>query len=124
MSAPELPRLRYKAVGRAQRFPQWIRRLRRRNGAYVIRRIGGEVLYVGESHSGRLYETLTRHFQQWSDEFNTAGPTYDRGDVEVAIRITRAAAAVDTQNDLIRRLAPRDNVLGVPHDESADAVPF
>lgn len=34
------------------------------SGAYVIE-VAGEVLYVGSSHKGALYGTITRHFQAW-----------------------------------------------------------
>jgi hypothetical protein len=34
------------------------------NGVYVVRlRETGEILYVGESHTGRLWKTMLRHFQ-------------------------------------------------------------
>jgi len=55
--------LTYRPVGRSgDPYPAWVRRLKGKSGVYVIRR-DGEPLYVGESHSNRLYETLTRHFQ-------------------------------------------------------------
>jgi len=84
------------------------RALNGRSGVYVIRDKGSkEVLYVGESHTGRLYATLTRHFQAWSGK--TAGPTYSRDAVEIAIRLTPPGAAVPAQNALICRMHPRDN---------------
>src|SRR5262245_12003108 len=60
----------YRPVGATgERYPAWIDELRGKSGVYVIREIqrdgSSEVVYVGESHSGRLYETLTRHFQAW-----------------------------------------------------------
>ena len=92
-------------------WPAWLRDLRRRCGVYVIRRRNDkQVLYVGESHTGRLYKTITRHFQAWSGK--TAGPLYDRQAVEVAVRVTPPPAAVGAQNNLIDRLAPRDNTNG------------
>lgn len=56
----------YRAVGeRGQPYPAWLRALRGESGVYVIRdRRSHEILYVGESSAGRLYETLTRHFQE------------------------------------------------------------
>ena len=58
------------------RYAPWVRELKDRNGVYVIRdALDGDVYYVGESHSGRLYSTLTRHFQFWDGY--TAGTTYD-----------------------------------------------
>ena len=46
---------------------QWVRALKGKSGVYVIREQTRDddaaIVYVGESHSGKLYETLTRHFQ-------------------------------------------------------------
>lgn len=89
-------------------FPAWLRALRGKSGVYVIRDAETRaVLYVGGSHSGKLYETLTRHFQRWSGP--TAGPTYGRGLVQVAIIIKSGKSAVAEQNRLICKLKPRDN---------------
>jgi len=92
------------------KYPAWLRALRGKSGVYVIRSANNkQVLYVGESHTGNLYETLTRHFQSWSGR--TAGVTYGRGSVLVAVKVTTAGRAVDTQNRLICELSPRDNTL-------------
>ena len=48
--------------GRGEPYPGWVRGLRGASGVYVIREIDGPIVYVGSS-VGRLYETLTRHFQ-------------------------------------------------------------
>jgi excinuclease UvrABC nuclease subunit len=88
-------------------WPDWVKALRKKSGVYIIREPGGPVLYVGESHTGRLYDTFTRHFQSWSGR--TAGPTYGRGSVECAVRLTLPGRAVAVQNKLICRLQPRDN---------------
>ena len=93
-------------------FPQWIRGLRRKSGVYIIRSQGSESIdYVGESSTDRLYSTLTRHFQVWSNAFNTAGATYDRGDVEVAVIVVPKGHARYLQNRLICELQPEDNRL-------------
>ena len=76
---------------------------------YVIREPAGRVFYVGESHTGARKKTLLRHFQAWSGK--TAGPTYGRGSVEIAVVITRPAQAVSRQNALICKLQPRDNTV-------------
>lgn len=101
------------------------------SGAYLIRSArNGFVLYVGESHTGRLYSTLTRHFQGWSrsKDFwrgagfskNDPGVTYQRHLVEVAFYVTPAARAVRLQDALIRKHAPRDNLrLGKDVDDDA-----
>ena len=53
----------YRPVGdRGEPYPTWVRSLRGTSGVYVIREIDGPIVYVGSS-IGRLYETLTRHFQ-------------------------------------------------------------
>jgi excinuclease UvrABC nuclease subunit len=106
--------------------------LRGSSGVYVIRdRSSREIVYVGESSTGRLYETLTRHLQEWRRwkgfwrgqyaEGHDPGLTYPRGACEVAVRVTSPADALDEEARLIRRLRPRDNVLGQPVEEE---VPF
>src|SRR5690606_4567508 len=96
--------LSYRPVGdRGEPYPAWLRALKGKSGVYVIRE-GGEPVYVGESHSDRLYETLTRHFQTWrrrksfwSGQFTEGhdpGLTYDRAAVEVAARETPAGRAI------------------------------
>ena len=93
-------------------YPAWIRGLRRSNGVYVFRdRDSGEIVYVGESHSSRLYSTLTRHFQIWSDAYDTAGVTYYREEVDIAVIVVPAEHANYLQNELICVLVPRDNRL-------------
>ncbi|MBE7450539.1 MAG: hypothetical protein HS111_17060 [Kofleriaceae bacterium] len=124
--------LTYRPIGdRGEPYPTWIRDLRGESGVYVIRdRATREILYVGESHTSKLYETLTRHFATWRRykgfwrgqyaEGHDPGLTYPRNAVEVAARITTAARAIDEEERLIRRLSPRDNVRGQPEEE----VPF
>jgi hypothetical protein len=125
--------LTYRPVGaRGMPYPGWVRALRGKAGVYVIRDIGThEILYVGSSAS-QLYDTVTRHFQQWRrykgfwrgefGEGHDPGLTYDRDAVEVATRITSPSASLDEEMRLIARLRPRDNVLGQPAD--AEPIPF
>ncbi|MGE0401255.1 MAG: peptidoglycan DD-metalloendopeptidase family protein [Kofleriaceae bacterium] len=119
----------YRPVGdRNERYPDWVRDLRGKSGVYVIREQRGPIAYVGSS-VGRLYETVTRHFQRWRRykgfwrgqfaEGHDPGLTYDRGDVEVAIKLTAPDDAHDEERRMIRRLQPRDNVLGQPELEDA-----
>jgi len=92
------------------RYAPWVRELKDRNGVYVIRgALDGDVYYVGESHSGRLYSTLTRHFQFWDGY--TAGTTYDRDGVEVAVSHLDEPSrdVIHAQVELIVALAPIDN---------------
>lgn len=121
----------YRTVGeRRARYPEWVRALKGKSGVYVIRE-GGQVVYVGQSSAGKLYETLTRHFAAWRrwkgfwrhqyTEGHDPGLTYERSKVEVAVRVLSPARAIDEEARLIRRLQPRDNVLGQPE---TDVVPF
>lgn len=94
-----------------------IRALTGKSGVYLIRSAKTRrILYVGESHTGRLRKTLLRHFQSWSGP--TAGYTTDRNRVEVAVIRTRPDAAPDLQMRMIARLKPRYNDIG------KDDVPF
>lgn len=96
-------------------WAEWLRKLRRQSGVYVIRtRRSKTVLYVGESHTGRLYDTITRHFQDWSSGQNRI--EYDRNKVEIAVRTTPPSAAYRHQVKLIEKLRPRDNVVHAADD--------
>ena len=96
-------------------YPAWMDATRGANGVYAIR-CKGELVYIGESHSGKLYETLTRHLQRWKlDEAHA----YRRSDCEVAIAITTAAEAPPLQAHWICELQPRDNVY-----EVCEEIPF
>lgn len=91
-------------------FADWLNDLRARSGAYVIRkRVGHEVLYVGESHTGRLAKTIKRHFYRWKDDEERKHFTADPREVEVAVRLTPPNTAVAAQNNLIHRLDPKKN---------------
>ena len=124
----------YRPVGaKGEPYPEWVRELDGKSGVYVIRerqRDGSsEIVYVGESHTNRLYDTLTRHLQIWRrwkgywkgqyGEGHDPGLTYDRDRVEVAVRITSPDDALDEEARLIRRLRPRDNLIGQPELEEA-----
>lgn len=87
------------------------------SGVYAIVGPRGAVLYVGESHTGRLYDTITRHFRKWKiDPRNDGqrrrrgGTTYDRDKVRVIYLITNDADAQPVQYREIQRLQPRDNI--------------
>lgn len=99
--------LEFRSLGDLGRFAEWVRALRGVSGVYVIRDLSGTVLYVGESHRDKLYETLTRHLQAWSGR--TAGPTYHRERVEVAVAVVPRAEALVLQDALIVALQPEDN---------------
>jgi excinuclease UvrABC nuclease subunit len=95
-------------------FSPWVAELEGKSGVYVIREKGffGSIVYIGESHSGRLKKTLLRHFQHWTGK--TKGPTFPRTKVEIAIIKTRKENAVEFQNALIAEHRPKLNVSGKP----------
>lgn len=127
-------RLVYRPVGAAgEPYPPWVRALKGKSGVYVIRdRASGEPLYVGQS-AGNLYETMTRHLQQWrrwkswwrgqyaDGTGNDPGVSYDRAAVEVATRVLSPDRAIDEEARLIRTLEPRDNV---NRTDANDDTPF
>ncbi len=101
-------RLQFRPLGSSGAFPAWFRALKGRSGVYHIKgRESGALVYIGESHTGRLKKTLARHFQAWQGK--TAGPTYRRGQVVVAVEITPDKTAVARQNKRICAMNPRDN---------------
>jgi hypothetical protein len=120
----------YRPLGASgERYPEWVRELDGKSGVYVIRDASShETLYVGSS-STRLYDTLTRHLQQWRrykgywrgqyGEGHDPGLTYKRAAVEVAVRLTSPSNALDEEARMIRRLNPRDNIIGQPELEDA-----
>jgi hypothetical protein len=134
--------LKYRPVGASgEPYPDWVRMLKEKSGVYIIREIQDdgttETVYVGESHTGRLYQTLTRHFQTWrrakkfwtgqytGSQSHDPGLTYDRERITVAVRVLPAARALAEEARLIARLRPRDNLLGQPvDDDPAEVVPF
>jgi hypothetical protein len=129
-------RLDYRVVGdTGDEYPEWLHELADVSGVYVIRsRATKKVLYVGESHTGNLFATVTRHLSFWhrakrwwhggyGAQQHDPGTTYKRADVEVAAFATKTGAAAVTEQDrLIRRLRPKDNIVGKPETDSE--VPF
>lgn len=84
------------------------------SGIYAII-AGSTVLYVGESHTGNLYDTITRHFRDWRIGKGDAlgrrrgGTTYNRKSVALVWAILPDDQAQDAQYAEIQRLRPRDN---------------
>lgn len=108
----------------ATRFARWLRALWGIDvsGVYVIRDARSRApLYVGESHTGRLYDTITRHLQSWRTG-HQAGQSYERTEVEIAIEVTRRDDAIERQDELIADLIPRDNRYRPSLDDAE--VPF
>lgn len=117
----------FPALGKDGRYHPHLAELRdyQASGVYAIVSPRGLVLYVGESHSGRLYDTITRHFRAWKvDRFTDAqgrrfgGTTYDRNKVRVIYLVCNAGEAQERQYAEIQRLQPRDNI----NDGSSTAV--
>jgi len=110
------------------------------SGVYVILSRSGRVLYVGESHTGRLYGTITRHFRKWSPSRGAAyangrrfgGVPYDREKCFVAWEVCEPEQCAAFQWAEIVRLSPADNsvpatpaeVREVVADEWVGEVPF
>ena len=106
--------LEFRPVKEGRTVAEWVKGLKGRSGVYLIRESGffGSVKYIGESHTGRLYSTLLRHFQHWKGP--TAGPTFPVTKYEVAIVRVPAAKAVELQNTLIAEYRPELNVMEKP----------
>ena len=133
--------LNYRPIGRTgERYPDWVRALHGKSGVYLIRERQSDgtspVVYIGESHANRLYQTLTRHFQTWrrrkkfwtgqytGSQSHDPGVTYRRARCTVAVRVLPPERAVAEEGRLIARLRPRDNLTGQPAESDEDAVPF
>lgn len=104
-------RLHWRSPARPDRgrgFAPWVRELKGRNGIYLIRDAAThEVYYIGESHTRRLFETLTRHLYSWSG-FGS-GPSYSSERVDVAWLETSPEDARYQQYELIMHFRPLDN---------------
>lgn len=129
-----MKRLQWASLGRrGDRYPVDLRALDASSGCYILRSVATrEVLYVGESHDGRLYQTITRHLQQWRrakrfwvEQYgrpHDPGVTYARASVSLVVLVLPAAQAYEAQARLIRTLKPRDNIL--EQLPEVDALPF
>lgn len=131
----KVPRAKWFQVGKTgEPYPARLRDLDGKSGCYLIRIDGGPCVYVGESHTGRLRKTLTRHFQDWRRaspggakglEYarryggpHDPGPTYERSRCAVAVFLTAPGSARDLETELIRRYRPTDQ------GEAVEDVPF
>lgn len=98
-----------------RRYVDALRALEGKSGIYaIIDASSRELVYIGESHTGRLYDTITRHFRAWKPQDDpqgrrVGGTTYDRSAVLVAWATGPADQALDAQHREIQRLGPRDN---------------
>ena len=96
------------------RVPAWVTDLAGKSGVYIVRERGllRSIIYIGESHSGRLKKTLLRHFQHWKGP--TSGPTFKAAEVEIAVVRCPADKAKGLQDALIAEHRPRLNEAGKP----------
>jgi hypothetical protein len=114
-----------KVAGEGKAFAAWVEELHGKSGCYAIKWDGGwlddgGVMYVGESHTGRLYETFTRHFQAWSGP--QSGVTWDRRSCEACVEVFEAGEVKAKQVEWIADLNPRENRYERPDDDNA--TPF
>jgi len=113
--------LEFRSVKEGREIAPWVKELKGKSGVYLIREkkgflfFAGEVLYVGESHTGRLNTTLLRHFQRWTGK--TAGATFAVSKVEVAVVRCPASHAITLQNSIIEEYRPRLNTVANPDAE-------
>jgi excinuclease UvrABC nuclease subunit len=113
--------LEFRPIKEGRQIAGWVRALKNRSGCYLIREkngflfFNGDVVYIGESHTDRLYSTLLRHFQHWTGK--TAGPTFAASKVEVAVVRCPANRALGLQNSLIEEYRPRLNTVANPDTE-------
>lgn len=112
--------MKYRPAREGGQFAGWLDATKGRSGVYVVRSVlTRTVLYVGESHTGNLYRTITRHFFDWRDRSGRHHYTVGILPVEVAVRLLPASRAVEEQDRLIVRLRPRHNLT-----TRTDDVPF
>lgn len=131
--------MRFRSVGKpGEDYPDWVRALKGLSGVYLIRELDEKneprIVYVGESHTDRLYDTLTRHLQQWRrwkgfwrgqfGEGHDPGLAYNRGAVEVATRVVPPEEAIKLEAKLIRKYSPRDNINGQADVIDVEEAPF
>jgi hypothetical protein len=128
-SRPQLAADTFPAVGARGYHPNLIAlRGKKLSGVYAITRNGDDqVLYVGESHTGRLYDTITRHFRRWkippgvdAQGRRRGGTPYSRFTVRVVYLVTPPGLAQEIQYAEIRRLRPQDNANDGHSAASAD----
>ncbi len=118
--------LEFRPVKQGHQINDWVKALKGKSGVYVIREKAhplvvfldmAEVIYIGESHTGRLYSTLLRHFQRWTGK--TAGPTFPVSKIEVAVVRCPANRALALQNAMIEEYRPKLNITANPDAEKA-----
>lgn len=109
-----MARLRWRTPVAAdgRHLADWIGELRGSgaSGVYLIRDARTrQIRYIGESHTGRLFETMTRHLYMWNGK--GSGPSYRPNLVELAIIVAETPLddPVADQYELIQQHEPPDN---------------
>jgi len=102
--------LQFRPVKEGRSIAGWVKTLKGKSGVYIVQERGfwGKLLYIGHSHSDRLYSTLLRHYQHWTGP--TAGPTFLASNTEVAVILTSAEKAIELESALIAEHQPKFNV--------------
>ena len=115
----------YRPIGASgEAYPDWIRALKGQGRRLRHpRRDTREIVYVGSS-AGRLYDTLTRHFQTWRrwkgfwrgqyGEGHDPGLTYPATPSRSPFASRRRASRSTRRCGSSRALKPRDNLIGQP----------
>ena len=91
------------------------------SGVYVLRdRSTKSVIYVGESHTGRLYRTLLRHFHDSSGKFAALQEWVHHapGRLEVLVFETPASEALEAEQEAIMYYEPLINKVGASSEDS------
>ncbi len=108
-----MARLRWKPpVDSDGQLAEWVYALHGHSGVYLIRDTRTrEIVYIGESHTQRLFETMTRHLYIWNGR--GSGPSYPPALVEIAVIVAETPLddPVADQYALIQQHEPRDNVM-------------
>ncbi len=111
------------ARGSRRAFHPGLRKAHGASGVYALRdRASKSVIYVGESHKGRLYKTLIRHFGDPSGQFARRGEWTHLAPerLEVAIWLCKPSSAVQLECEAIRHYDPQANRARC----DSDAAPF
>ena len=112
-------------------WPEWLRAYKSQCGVYAIRE-SGRVVYVGSSKK-RLYDTVSRHFQQWGRKKkfwrglrggagHDPGMVYQRGKCQIAVYTVACGGELAEEAALIARYKPRDNLVQSP--DGLEDAPF
>lgn len=98
-----------------------------RSGVYAVRDVATKtVAYVGESHTGRAWKTMLRHFQDPTGKFEARGEwVHHRPEiVEILWQETTDTGAMPLELVWIQEFKPSANLAGYSDDEANEEAPF